>query len=59
MYFFKVIKHFTLGRDDSDKKADGAMSTLRLFPLALLVSSLEPVTELDVVLLNTGAETGA
>jgi hypothetical protein len=59
MYFKNVIKHFTLGRDDSDKKTEGAISTLKLFPLILLVSSLELVAELDDVLLITGAETGA
>jgi hypothetical protein len=35
------------------------VSTLRLFPFALLVSSLGPLTELDDVLLNTAAEAGA
>ncbi len=56
---FKIKNHFTLGSDDSYEKTDGTVSTLRLFPFALLVSSLGPLTELDDVLLNTGAEAGA
>jgi hypothetical protein len=57
--FLKIKSHFTLGSDDSYKKTEGTVSTLRLLPFALLISSLGPVTELDVVLLNTGAETGS
>jgi hypothetical protein len=55
MHLKKIKYHFTSGSDDSNKKAEGAVSTLKLFPFVLLVSSLVPVTELDVVLLNTGA----